>query len=136
MHSSIVIVDDSMISLAIAEKLITESGFFHEVHTFSNPERALQHLLEHPADILMSDIEMPHMDGFELMGRISGRTLKIACTTNGDYVSRARETGCQGFLLKPFNSDKVYGTLARVSMLSAFSKSANIPVHTGTRMSA
>lgn len=136
MYSSIVIVDDSMVALTIAEKLAVESGFFHEVHTFSNPKNALEHLLGCPSDILMSDVEMPHMNGFELMGRISGRILKIACTTNGYHVFQARETGCMGFLLKPFDFNKVYSTLARVSMLSAFSKSANIPVHSAIRMSS
>lgn len=127
--TSIAIVDDSALWLEIAEAMAVESGLFHEIHTFSNPKKALAYLLDGPVDVLMSEIEMLNMNGFELMDRTPRNTIKVGTTTMEDHIPRTQSIGCQEFLLKPFDKDRFHKALRRASVLSLICRGENVPAY-------
>ncbi len=60
---SIVLVDDDLTTLILLEELL---GDDFDVLSFSDPEKALRTILSCPPDLVISDIKMPTLDGFEL----------------------------------------------------------------------
>jgi signal transduction histidine kinase/CheY-like chemotaxis protein len=107
---AVLVVDDSEDTLAMLEQLLEISGA--NVTTATNGSDALQMVSQQEFDIILSDISMPEMDGFELLQRlrqIPGRedVPVIAITGFGRAadIERARAAGFCAHLTKPLNVD-------------------------------
>jgi two-component system, cell cycle response regulator DivK len=105
----ILIVDDNPANLKLARVVLTNAGF--EVRTAVDAEAALVALASfHPRLILM-DLQLPGMDGFELTRRLKADHARsgivvVAMTAYammGDEA-KALEAGCDGYLAKPINT--------------------------------
>jgi PAS domain S-box-containing protein len=91
------------------------------VYTAENGAVALEKTLEHRPDILITDVMMPVMDGYELAGRVKGNPAIrhipiIMLTAKAELVNKVEgfERGADDYLVKPFNSREL---LARVGTL-------------------
>jgi two-component system CheB/CheR fusion protein len=107
-RTKFLIVDDSEDTIGMLEQLLTMSGA--NVTTATNGVDALRLASENEFDVILSDISMPGMDGFEFLQRL--RQLKdrqhvpvIAITGFGrnDDIDRARAAGFYSHLTKPLN---------------------------------
>jgi len=114
----ILIVDDNPANLKLARVLLTGEGY--EVRTAADADEALAVLNAfHPRLILM-DLQMPGMDGFELTRRLKAdpetRGMVILALTayamKGDE-ERARAAGCDGYVSKPIDTRALPGLIAR-----------------------
>lgn len=117
---SIVAVDDSMMILRMLEKLLSEE---YDFHPFSKELRALKYLKdEGKPDLIILDIEMPQLDGYEILEMIRQRDeLKeipvLFLTSNNDkkHVVKAIEGGANSYVVKPIDEktflDKVHKLL-------------------------
>ena len=112
--SRIMVVDDDAITLKNLRRILEKEG--HQVSTFSHPQRALDRLKETAYDLIISDVKMPDMDGFTLLGhakRISGG-LEVILITGFASISDAVEATKQGsyqYLAKPFDPSQVRETV-------------------------
>ncbi len=104
----ILIVDDDEIALAVLTHVLTQAG--HQVETATDGAEALDILREGTCRLVISDWEMPGMDGLELCRRIrraefSGYLYIILLTARGgtDNVVEGLSAGADDFLTKPFN---------------------------------
>ena len=106
MPARVLVVDDEP---AICSLLESELGRREiEVETTGNPEQALERLKENPVDVVLTDIQMPEMDGLTLLRRI--KTVRPNCEvivmTAFASVETAREAlkcGAVDYLTKPFS---------------------------------
>jgi CheY-like chemotaxis protein len=109
----VIVVDDNEILLRAWKKILHRAGY--ECFATTNPEAALEEIERSGADLLISDIVMPHMDGFELIQRIqqiahssSTSPPRIVLTTGYvcDFKRLRLDVGTQDIhvLLKPYNS--------------------------------
>lgn len=100
----LVIDDDRSISLLLGEGLASE-GFTVEVA--ETGEDGLRHLEQHGADIVLLDVMLPGINGFEVLRRLRGRWTVpvIMLTAKGDDIDRivGLEIGADDYLPKPFN---------------------------------
>lgn len=115
----ILCVDDEPMNLNLLNALLVPHGY--EVIIASNGGDALRTIEEQPVDLILLDVMMPGMNGFEVCGKIKEneqfRNIPIvmitALTLKEDRV-RSIETGADDFISKPIDSSEV---LARVRML-------------------
>ena len=71
MSLNVLIVDDSSVMRSVVKKVLNVSGFeLGEVYDAADGQQALEKLDEHWIDVVLTDINMPVMDGFELLRRI------------------------------------------------------------------
>ena len=96
--------DQSMVRGALAALLALEPDI-SIVSQAANGEEALQQVIEHKPDVLVTDIEMPKLSGLDVAREIAARKLStrvIIVTTfaRSGYLRRALDAGALGYLLK------------------------------------
>ena len=78
----------------------------------SNPEEALEIIQKTPPDILFLDIQMPLMNGFELLRKVPSINFKVIFTTAHDqYAIQAIRFSALDYLLKPIDADELRGAI-------------------------
>ena len=97
--------DEQMLSEAIHEYLL---ALGHRITLFYNGSDALEHLKKETFDLLILDINVPGIDGLELLEAlhmIKSRTpaLYISALVDIEGISRAYDLGCYDYLKKPFH---------------------------------
>jgi CheY-like chemotaxis protein len=120
MNSSkqILIVDDSQdLTHVIADFL---SMYGYQVHTARDGYDALECMHSQQIHVVVSDIHMPRMDGFTLMGEIKTRYPKVPIVLiTGFSVSEAQkmafERGANAFVAKPFKLKELKSVIESVS---------------------
>lgn len=108
----ILVVDDSKVVLQFVEKGLAEAGF--KVITAENGKRALDLLNDLRPDLILTDIEMPAIDGFELCGTVHTNPelatvpiVAMSSRTDRGYMKRMLQNGASAYLCKPFNIDEL-----------------------------
>jgi serine phosphatase RsbU (regulator of sigma subunit) len=105
----ILVVDDTEVNRDLLTRRLRALG--HEVETAVHGRAALEHLADRPTDLVLLDIMMPEMDGFEVLERLRAdarlRTIPVIMISAVDEieaVARAIELGATDYLPKPFNA--------------------------------
>ena len=108
-RKKILLVDDSGTTLMM-EKMILNKGPF-DLITAVNGEEALQKAIEERPDLILLDIVMPVMDGFETCRRLrdteeTSATPIIMVTTRGEVqnIEQGYSVGCNDYVTKPINA--------------------------------
>ena len=126
MTARVLVVDDLRPNVKLLEAKLTSEYF--DVVTATDGQSALESVGEHQPDIVLLDVMMPGMDGFEVCRRIKSdpETMHIpvvmvtALSDNSDRV-RGLESGADDFLTKPVNDVAMFArvrSLVRLKMLS------------------
>ena len=104
---TILIVDDNKVNVKLVEKLIEDTGA--NIVTCFNGKEALEFLKENRADIIVTDLMMPELDGFQLISKVRediGNDIYIIITTvleNSEDKVKGLELGANDYITKPFN---------------------------------
>lgn len=113
-HLKILICDDSVTNILILSKLLESEGYFHHT-SLTDPTRVLPAMQENNYDLLLLDIEMPKMDGFEVMRQINASPvseqlvpiLVLTGKQGNEIRNKALLLGAQDFVNKPFDQMEV-----------------------------
>ncbi|MCK5400986.1 MAG: response regulator transcription factor [Flavobacteriaceae bacterium] len=113
---SAVIVDDEPKAIQILSWELTNfSKDIEIVKTFTNPEDALVFLKTNTPDCLFLDIQMPTMDGFQFLEKLSHRDFAVIITTAYDeYAIKAMKHEAIDYLLKPIDSDDLSDAIEKI----------------------
>lgn len=109
------IVDDSSVMRKIIERALRQAGLeMREVHEAGSGVEGIEVLRSRSVDLILSDINMPSMDGLEFLRQIRAQKLAIGVpvvmiTTESseEHVKQAIQAGAQGYIRKPFTADQV-----------------------------
>lgn len=119
MNKLILTVDDSASMRALLKASLTAQGY--RIESANDGEHGLQRMHEVQPDLLITDINMPKMDGFELMEAVRAEPafrgtpiLVLSTEFSDDKKARAREAGATGWITKPFDPTKLATAIRRV----------------------
>jgi len=112
---SALIVDDSSVMRKIVERALRQAGLsLRNVFEASCGTEALELLRQNRVDLILSDINMPHMDGLEFLRQLRTQNLApdvpvvmITTESSEDQVHKAIVAGAQGYIRKPFTPEQV-----------------------------
>ena len=115
MPLDVLIVDDSAAIRKILHRVLVQAELpLGKVHEANDGQEALNALGANSVGLILSDINMPNMDGIELLSRIKANaSLKsvpiIMITTEGsqEKVLQALQLGASGYVRKPFTPDQI-----------------------------
>lgn len=115
MNYRILIVDDSPLLRATARRAVLQAGASpSQIREAPNGQEALDALRESPADIVLLDINMPVMDGFQFVEeKVKDPSLadvRVALVTtegNKKRLARMTELGVKHYLRKPFEPEEL-----------------------------
>ena len=119
----VMIVDDSLTVRRITSRLLAREGF--DVLTARDGVDALELLQTETPDVILLDIEMPRMDGFEFTRTIKGNPksaripiVMITSRTAEKHRNHAKELGVDLYLGKPFQEDELLRHLREMLALT------------------
>ncbi|MBF0471053.1 MAG: response regulator [Gammaproteobacteria bacterium] len=114
----LLLVDDNDLNLELGRELLLLAGI--EVTTASDGEELLERALSQPFDIIVTDIQMPKLDGYSACRRLRQQPQfaglpVIAMTANAmsEDIKRAHEAGMNDHIAKPIQVEQLYATLGR-----------------------
>lgn len=109
MPNTMLIVDDDEGTLRVLEMLFTRRGF--EVIKAQSAEEGLRRAYRFQPDVVLLDIHMPNMDGWEMCMRLREMSdvpiLFLSADVHTDNVVRGLEIGADDFIPKPWDSDEI-----------------------------
>jgi len=109
------IVDDSSVMRKIVERALRQAGLsLNKVHEASTGVEALDLLKSERVQLILSDINMPMMDGLEFLRQLRMQQLApdvpvvmITTESSEEHVREAIVAGAQGYIRKPFTAEQV-----------------------------
>lgn len=111
-----VIVDDEIKALqSLTWELTNFSEEINVIASFTNPIEALEYLGKNTPDCLFLDIEMPTMDGFQFIQKLTNKNFPVVITTAyNQYALKALKNEALDYLLKPIDTDDLEETILKI----------------------
>ena len=126
-----VIVDDERLARAAIRIRLQDEPDMEVVGEAATGRKAVALIGETLPDLVFLDVQMPGMDGFEVLDRVASTWLPIVVfvTAHDRFALKAFETHALDYLLKPFTRDRFKAALERAR--AAFANAADPPAHRG-----
>lgn len=116
---SILAVDDSASMRQMV--IFTLKGAGYDVTEAKDGQEALGLAQQKKYDLVLSDVNMPNMNGIELVKALRELAdykfvpvLMLTTESTGDMKMQGKQAGATGWIVKPFNPDQLLGTIRRV----------------------
>src|SRR2546423_3742572 len=114
-EARILIVDDQVANTALLENILGRIGYTN-LHSLTDPREVAANVSADPPDIVILDIMMPHLDGFQVMGQLAELTasevympiLVLTADTTPVTKRRALAAGATDLLHKPFDVSEIF----------------------------
>ena len=111
----ILAVDDELPNVKLLERMLAAKGFEYVLST-QDPRAVLGMVKANDIDLILLDINMPHMDGYQVMeqlgAEIAGEELPpilvLTAQHSQDFRQRALDAGARDYVTKPFNADELF----------------------------
>ncbi len=122
MESDVLVVDDSAAIRKILQRVLRQTGMaIRTIHEAGDGQEALDLLKSNPVGLVLTDINMPKMDGLQLLAALKNspdwRSVPVLMiTTEGGEakVGEAVKLGAAGYVRKPFTADQIKEKLAGI----------------------
>lgn len=119
MAAKVLIIDDSNTMRKIVQRSLRQAGFeFEKILEAGDGQEALSVLESEDVDLILSDINMPNMDGIEFLRQKKENegikdipVVMITTEAGNDILGEAKSLGAKGSIKKPFTPDQVQDVL-------------------------
>ena len=108
-----VIVDDEELARQVLREFIAAHADIELIAECANGFEAVKIVTEQKPDLMFLDIQMPKLDGFEVLELIGTGTAVVFVTAYDSYAIKAFEVHAVDYLLKPFGADRFEAALGR-----------------------
>jgi len=109
----IVIIDDEPLARSIVMEYLQEYPDLQVVAECNNGYEGVKAILQHKPDLVFLDIQMPKINGFEMLELLDVIPPVIFATAFDEYAIKAFETNAIDYLLKPFSKDRFNTALTK-----------------------
>jgi two-component system LytT family response regulator len=109
--------DDEPLALERLRRLLERAGRVEVTGSTTEPEEAVAALTADPPDVCFLDIQMPRLDGFEVLARLPSQPIVIFTTAYDQYALKAFGVNSVDYLLKPVEPDSLERALKKVERL-------------------
>ena len=109
-----IIVDDEPPAREILREFLSAHDDVEIIAECANGFEAVKAVSEHDPDLLLLDIQMPKLDGFEVLSLLDRSPVVVFATAHDEYALRAFEVHALDYLLKPFSEERFRAVLQRV----------------------
>lgn len=127
----LLIVDDTVVNVRLMSSILQSQGY--ELYTAENGKQALEMVAKHKLDLLLLDINMPEMDGYEvcayLKSQAKTRHIPVIFISTLDTVAdkvRAFKVGAADYIPRPFQSEEVLMRVRNQLMLRSLQRQLKI----------
>ena len=107
------IVDDEELARAVLCEFLSTREDVEICAECANGFEAVKAAAEHNPDLLLLDVQMPKLDGFEVLELIQQDVAVVFVTAYDEYALRAFDVHAVDYLLKPFSADRLHAALDR-----------------------
>jgi two-component system chemotaxis response regulator CheY len=122
MESDVLVVDDSAAIRKILQRVLRQTGMaIRTIHEAGDGQEALEVMNAHKVDLVLTDINMPKMDGLQFLASVKAsaqwrQVPVVMITTEGGEtkVGEAVKLGAAGYVRKPFTADQIKEKLAGI----------------------
>jgi len=111
-QANVLIVDDQIVNIKLLERILSQAGYTNIIST-TDSRQVIELFNQHDIDLLLLDIRMPNMDGFEVMAKLKEEVspiyydylpvLVLTAELTSETRSKALSAGAKDFLTKPFD---------------------------------
>jgi YesN/AraC family two-component response regulator len=127
---SILVVEDDKVTREVLDLMIPKKFPNVAVYTTENGSTAVELFKKHRPGIVITDIQMPEMDGIEMAGEIKSinadtKFIVVTAYSNTSYYYKFNDIGFHDFLPKPIEFDKLFAAIER-----CIAEITNIPAET------
>ncbi|SFX43168.1 HD-GYP domain-containing protein [Marinospirillum alkaliphilum] len=112
-QSNILIVDDEPANLRLLDKMLGGQGYVNRI-LVQDPREVLSKFEQQRIDLVLLDINMPHLDGYQVMEQLMALELPLlppivilTAQNSKDYLLRALAGGARDFISKPFDRNEL-----------------------------
>ena len=109
-----IVVDDELLARELVREFLAREEDFELVAECANGFEAVKAVSEHDPDVLLLDVQMPKLDGFEVLELLDREPIVVFVTAHDEYAIRAFEARALDYLLKPFSEERFGAAMARV----------------------
>jgi len=109
----VLVVDDEEPARRLLAEYLRAHPAWQIVAEGKNGLEALKLAKEHQPELLLLDVQMPKLDGFEVLGLLAPEIAVIFTTAFDEYAVRAFEVHAVDYLLKPFSAERLAQALGR-----------------------
>lgn len=111
----VVIADDEELARRVLREYLESDPGMEIVAECSNGFEAVKAVAEHKPDVIFLDVQMPKLDGFEVLELIDRQVAVVFVTAFDQYAMRAFDAAAVDYLLKPFGKDRFRGALEKIA---------------------
>ncbi|MGV0919931.1 LytR/AlgR family response regulator transcription factor [Empedobacter sp. UBA7248] len=109
-----IILDDEPLGREIMESFSSRISFLDVKKSFDDPIEAMLFLQDNPIDLLITDINMPHLNGIELVQSLRYPPSIIFVTAHRDFALAGFDSGAIDYLVKPVRFERFLTAVNRV----------------------
>jgi two-component system LytT family response regulator len=113
-HLRVAIVDDEELARAVVREYLANVAGVEVVAECANGFEAVKAVSDLQPDLLILDVQMPKLDGFEVLELVGGDVAVVFVTAYDQYALRAFEVHAVDYLLKPFSAERLAAAIDRV----------------------
>lgn len=116
--ATILVIEDNLAFRDLLRLHLRQAG--HTVQTAQDPEEGLRSLIETPPELILLDLDLPYLSGFEVLEALrsdpASRKIPVIIVTGHaeeEVNERCRTIGIEGFLTKPFKGEHLIQAIAK-----------------------
>ena len=106
MSISCIIVDDEYLAIKVLSAYASGIPGLQVLKTFTDPRTAATFIQQQPVDLILLDIQMPYLSGFDLVKTLPKEAMVIFTTARHEFAIQAYELDVLDYLVKPISQDR------------------------------